>query len=92
MNLRIAGSILKQRRINNGMTLQDVSDKTQLTKGYISLVERGEMKNPSINAMLAICESLGFSFYSLVADVQQIDSALPKKKQKASLSLLTAAT
>ena len=92
MNLRVAGNILKQRRTKQGLTLKDVSDKTGFTIGHISLIERGEMKNPSFNAMLAICDALDLSFYRLVADVELIDRELPKKKQKASLSLLTAAT
>lgn len=90
MNLRIAGMILKAKRQQHGWTLQDVSDKTKLTKAYLSQIESGKSKNPSINSLMNVCSVLGVSFYELVADTQKADIEMSKKKRKASLCLSVA--
>ena len=82
MNLRIAGMILKTKRQQKGWTLQDVSDKTSLTKAYISQIESGKSKNIGINSMFSICDVLGVSFYDLVADTQKAEVELSKKNGK----------
>jgi transcriptional regulator with XRE-family HTH domain len=51
------GTNIRQLRTAKGMTLDKLASMRELTRGYISLVERG-LKMPSIAALLRIAEAL----------------------------------
>ena len=51
------GANIRQLRTAKGMTLDRLASLSELTRGYISLVERG-LKMPSIAALLRIAEAL----------------------------------
>jgi transcriptional regulator with XRE-family HTH domain len=51
------GANIRQLRMAKGMTLDNLASMSELTRGYISLVERG-LKMPSIAALLRIAEAL----------------------------------
>lgn len=51
------GANIRQLRTARGMTLDKLASMSELTRGYISLVERG-LKMPSIAALLRIAEAL----------------------------------
>ncbi len=53
----IATSIRTTRR-RKGMTLAELAERTELDKGYLSRVERGQ-KSPSVGTLLKIAEALG---------------------------------
>lgn len=36
------GNVIKANRIGLGMTMDDLADKSGLSKGYISMLEKGE--------------------------------------------------
>lgn len=57
INLQI-GVKIKNLRNANGLTQQDLADRTELTKGYISQLERG-LAAPSVSTLLDIIECLG---------------------------------
>ncbi len=52
------GSKIKQLRMENGLTQEELADRCELTKGFISQVER-EMTSPSIATLYDILEALG---------------------------------
>jgi transcriptional regulator with XRE-family HTH domain len=51
------GFNLKQLRTAKGLTLDQLASSSELTRGYISLVERG-LKTPSVNALLRLAAAL----------------------------------
>jgi transcriptional regulator with XRE-family HTH domain len=51
------GFNLKQLRAAKGLTLDQLATQSELTRGYISLVERG-LKTPSVNALLRLAAAL----------------------------------
>jgi transcriptional regulator with XRE-family HTH domain len=51
---------LKLLRVQCGMTLETLADETNLTRSYLSKVERG-LSNPSIGAAMSIARALGVS-------------------------------
>ncbi|MFV3126760.1 helix-turn-helix domain-containing protein [Niveispirillum sp. KHB5.9] len=53
----IASSIHATRR-RKGMTLADLAERTDMDKGYLSRVERGQ-KSPSVGTLLKIADALG---------------------------------
>ena len=49
---------LKDLRNKNGLTQQELADRAELTKGYISQLERGQVA-PSVVTLLDLIECLG---------------------------------
>ena len=52
------GQKIKNLRNRNGLTQQELADRTELTKGYISQLERGQVA-PSVATLLDLIECLG---------------------------------
>ncbi len=52
------GNRIRQLRIQNGLTLQELASRTELTKGYLSQLERN-LTMPSLPTLSDICEALG---------------------------------
>ena len=52
------GRKLKDLRSRNGLTQQELADRTELTKGFISQLERGQV-SPSVATLLDLIECLG---------------------------------
>lgn len=55
--VRIGGR-LRAARQARGLTLEKVADATNLTKGFISRLERDEV-SPSVASLVSVCEVLG---------------------------------
>lgn len=54
------GSKIKQLRIQNGLTLEELASRSELTKGFLSQLERN-LSSPSISTLEDILEALGSS-------------------------------
>ena len=54
------GKRVKQLRVKNGLTLEDLASRTELTKGFLSQLER-DLTSPSISTLEDIVEVLGIS-------------------------------
>lgn len=54
------GEKLKRLRVKNGLTQQDLADRCDLSKGFISQVENN-LASPSIATLMDILETLGTS-------------------------------
>ena len=52
------GNKLKELRIKNGLTQEDLADRCELSKGFISQVER-DLTSPSISTLIDILQCLG---------------------------------
>ena len=52
------GNKIKDLRNRNGLTQQELADRTELTKGFISQLERG-LVSPSVVTLLDLIECLG---------------------------------
>src|SRR5690606_2821092 len=52
------GEKIKRLRILNGLTQEELADRCELTKGFISQVER-DLTSPSIATLVDILECLG---------------------------------
>lgn len=68
------GSRIKELRILNGMTQEDLADRAELSKGFISQVER-DLTSPSIATLMDILQCLGTNvseFFSVSEEEQQV--------------------
>lgn len=52
------GEKIKRLRIRNGLTQEELADRSELTKGFISQIER-DLTSPSIATLVDILECLG---------------------------------
>jgi len=71
------GEKIKELRIYNGLTQQELADRCELSKGFISQVER-ELTSPSIATLMDILESLGTNIKDFFNE--QIDEKIVFKK------------
>lgn len=55
---RDIGKRIKDRRNRNGLTQQELADRTELTKGFISQLERGQV-SASVVTLMDLIECLG---------------------------------
>lgn len=66
------GTKIKQLRLENGLTQQELANRLELTKGYISQIERN-ISSPSLETFFSILEVLGTTptaFFSTLKEEQ----------------------
>ncbi len=61
------GSRIKALRIKNGLTLEELGSRTELTKGFLSQLERN-LTSPSLTTLEDIVEALGVSMSRFFAE------------------------
>ncbi len=54
---RLLGSVLRERRVQQGLTLREVSAQARVSLGYISEIERGQ-KEASSELLASLCGAL----------------------------------
>lgn len=68
------GAKIKALRIQKGLTQEELGERTDLTKGYISQLER-DLNSPSIDTLFSILEVLGTTprdFFDDTIDEQKV--------------------
>ena len=61
------GHRIRQLRIQNGLTLEELASRTELTKGFLSQLERN-LTSPSIQTLEDITEALGTTMSRFFSD------------------------
>ncbi|MCH4208263.1 MAG: XRE family transcriptional regulator [Solobacterium sp.] len=61
------GKRIKQLRLRNNLTLEELASRTELTKGFLSQLERN-LTSPSIQTLEDIVEALGTSMTKFFAE------------------------
>ena len=64
------GQKIKFLRLQNGLTQEELGDRCELSKGFISLLER-DMTSPSIQTLKDILEALGTDLASFFDEVEE---------------------
>ncbi len=64
------GNKIKQLRIKNGLTQEELANRSELSKGFISQVER-DLTSPSISTLVDILECLGTNLKDFFNDTEQ---------------------
>lgn len=59
-----AGPRLRTFRLARGLTLAEIAERSDLTKGFLSLLERGHSR-VSVPTLLRICDAIGISIGAL---------------------------
>lgn len=64
------GSKIKRLRLANGLTLEELANRSELTKGFLSQLER-DLTSPSITTLEDILEALGTSLPEFFNEKQE---------------------
>lgn len=83
---QLVGEVLRARRLAEGLTLRDVSEKARVSLGYISEIERGQ-KEPSSELLAALAGALEVPLSKVLLDV----SALLALEEATDLSVASSA-
>ena len=72
------GQKIKRLRIQKGLTLEELASRSELTKGFLSQLER-DLTSPSIATLNDIVEALGSSLSEFFKDEKQEQLVFRKK-------------
>jgi len=86
---QLIGEVLRARRLAQGLTLRDVSEKARVSLGYISEVERGQ-KEPSSELLAALAAALDVPLSKVLLDVSAL-LAIEEATDLASISTIAPA-
>ena len=53
------GKMLKERREGLGLTREQLARKAKVTTAYVSMMEAGKRKNPSLDVLRKLAKALG---------------------------------
>jgi predicted transcriptional regulator len=65
---RLLGDVLRERRLEQGLTLRQVSAEARVSLGYISEIERGQ-KEASSELLSSLCRALDAPLSEVLRDV-----------------------
>ena len=65
---RLLGDVLRDLRMQRGMTLREVSAEARVSLGYISEIERGQ-KEASSELLFSLCTALDVPLSDVLRDV-----------------------
>ena len=65
---RLLGDVLRNQRMQRGMTLREVSAEARVSLGYISEIERGQ-KEASSELLASLCAALEVPLSDVLRDV-----------------------
>ena len=72
------GAKIRNLRNQNGLTQEELADRTELTKGFISQMERG-LTAPSLSTLLDIVECLGTNLSDFFHEENELQIVYPKE-------------
>ncbi len=72
------GQKIRQLRTQNDLTLEELASRSELTKGFLSQVERN-LTSPSVSTLEDILEALGTDLASFLKTVRKTRSYLKRK-------------
>jgi transcriptional regulator with XRE-family HTH domain len=65
---RMLGDVLRDQRMQRGMTLREVSAEARVSLGYISEIERGQ-KEASSELLASLCQAMDLPLSDVLRDV-----------------------
>ncbi len=65
---RVLGDVLRNQRVQRGMTLREVSAGARVSLGYISEIERGQ-KEASSELLASLCSAMDLTLSQVIREV-----------------------
>lgn len=66
------GKRIRELRIKKGLSLNQLADRATVAKSYLSYIERGLQKNPSVQFLQKVSEVLEVDIETLVGEVGHV--------------------
>jgi transcriptional regulator with XRE-family HTH domain len=66
----VLGDELRKARIAAGLTQEELGFKADISRNYVSLLERGE-KSPTMQILQRVCKALGVKASTIVARIER---------------------
>ena len=85
---RLLGDVLRDQRMQRGMTLREVSAEARVSLGYISEIERGQ-KEASSELLASLCSALEVPLSDVL---REVSSAVALEEAAAGLTRLPVPT
>lgn len=73
------GKRIQQHRTNKGLTLQELSEKTGYTKGYLSKIENSE-KGPPVSTLINLARALNITISEIFGETDESGPVCVVKK------------
>ena len=83
---------IKQLRLLKGYSINALSEKTGVSKSYLSYIERGIQKNPSLQILSKLANSLGTTVEDLLEEDHNNNEKEKKNMDEDWIQLFTEAT
>jgi transcriptional regulator with XRE-family HTH domain len=77
----LLGAKIREKRLEIGMSLKELAEKTDLTPGFISQVER-ELTEPSITSLRRIANVLGVAVFYFLMDEAHANPVVRKNERQ----------
>ena len=77
----LIGNKIKALRLKKGLTQEELGERTDLTKGYISQLER-DLNSPSIETLFSILEVLGSKPKDFFDDTNEVEKIVFTKEDQ----------
>lgn len=75
------GAKIRDRRVEIGMSLKELAEKSDLTPGFLSQVER-ELTEPSITSLRRISSALGMAVFNFLMEDEHINPVVRKDERQ----------
>ncbi|WP_122817872.1 helix-turn-helix domain-containing protein [Nocardioides pantholopis] len=82
---RLLGDVLREQRMQRGMTLREVSAEARVSLGYISEIERGQ-KEASSELLASLCTALELPLSAVLREVSHAVAIEESILEQASLA------
>jgi transcriptional regulator with XRE-family HTH domain len=64
------GDVLREKRLEAGMTQEDLAHSAHVDRTYVSQLEN-DRKSPTLDVLFRICSAIGISAAEVVAEVER---------------------
>ena len=76
----LLGAKIRDKRMELGMSLKELAERTELTPGFISQIER-ELAEPSITSLRKIANELGVAVFYFLMDEAHVNPVVRKDER-----------
>jgi transcriptional regulator with XRE-family HTH domain len=77
MNHREFGLQVQRRRKDSGLSQEELAQKANLSRNYVSIIERGDAQNVSMRIISQIAVALGATPAQLIGESTQAEQLIP---------------
>jgi transcriptional regulator with XRE-family HTH domain len=74
------GRLIRRHREAAGLSQEELGARTNLSRNYIGMVERGET-NPTLLVLQVLAAALGTTMTELISELERVAKPVPSKRK-----------